>query len=142
MNPVNVRNLTAAILGLILLSPLNLAALRVLPHESAWPLALVFLMDVLGVWMSVRGFRSPGVAIALACTANVPLLWWVGVPEAGEWTGLLAVPKFALFLAVGWWAWWRRRDAIPRLRWLGAVVPTVCCAYIVLSPFISAGLWR
>ena len=139
---MKVRNLTTGILGLILLSPLNLTVLGVLPQQNAWPLTLVFLMDGIGILMAVRGLGSPGVAIVLACVANVPLLWSVGVPEAGEWAGLFALPKFAVFLAVGWWSWWRGRGASQRLRWLGAAVPTLCWMYIVVSPFLSTALRR
>ena len=81
---MKVRNLTTGILGLILLSPLNLTVLGVLPQQNAWPLTLVFLMDGIGILMAVRGLGSPGVAIVLACVANVPLLGRSGFPRLGN----------------------------------------------------------
>ncbi len=124
------RRLATAALGLVLLSPLNLALFEVLPQGNALPLGVVFLMDALGIMLAIHGLPRAGTAVVLACVINIPLLWWVGAPEAGEWASLFSIPKYGIFLLAGWWSWSRRSDQGTLLRWVGALVPSACCTYI------------
>jgi hypothetical protein len=137
------RRRTAALgfVGLLLASPLNLVLLRLLPQDSALPLVAVFLADGVGLLLAVR-YLGTGVGASLATVANIPLLWWVGVPVAGPWAGLFAFPKYALLLAVGWSGWWRYRTENAVARWAGALAPTVSWLYIAVSPYVSDVLGR
>ncbi len=137
------RRIATGVAGLLLLSPLNLLLGRIGGFNDPVGLlavAVPYTLDVIGLVVAVRAFRSPGVAAALACVANIPLLWSVGVPVAGPWAGLFAFPKFLAFLLVGWWSLAR-----PGKRWArvcGAVVPTLSWIYIFISPWVSDKLGR
>ncbi|WP_059435672.1 hypothetical protein [Anaeromyxobacter sp. PSR-1] len=131
------KRLALGALGVLLLSPLNLAVFRLLPQDNAFPLGVVVVMDALGILLAIRWLPSAGMAVVLACVVNVPLLRWVGVPEAGEWAGLFALPKLFFFLVAGWWSWSQRRDQSRALRWAGALVPTACCTYVVVFGLVG-----
>lgn len=136
MNEGRVKRLALAALGVLLLSPLNLAVLRLLPQDNAWPLGVVFIMDAVGILLAIRWLPSAAVAVVLACVVNIPLLWWVGVPEAGEWAGLFAFPKYLFFVAAGWWSWSRLRNQSTVRRWVGALAPSACLAYIFVAGLV------
>ncbi len=136
MNGTRVIGWTVGILGLVVSSPLNLVVVGVMPN--AWFLGLLFLLDGVGVWVSALFRPIAGMAVLLACVVNLPLLWSVGVPEAGEWASLFAIPKYTIFLAAGWWSWWwKRRTQGTCFRWLGAVAPSLCCVYILLRWLVT-----
>ncbi len=135
--------IATGVVGLLLLSPLNLLLGRIGEFNdpvSSFTFFVPYALDIVGLVVAIRGFRSFGVAAALACVVNLPLLWWVGVPVSGPWASLFALPKYLVFLLVGWWSLAR-----PGNRWArvcGTVVPTLSWIYIFISPWVSDKLGR
>ncbi len=137
------RRIATGVVGLLLLSPLNLLLGRIGEFNdpvSSFTFFVPYVLDIVGLVVAVRAFRSPGLAAALARVANLPLLWWVGVPVSGAWASLFALPKYVAFLLVGLWS--LARPGSRWSRWCGAVVPTLCWVYIFISPWVSDKLGR
>lgn len=137
MRRVHLGRLALGLLGIVVLSPLNAWVFFASPLDGGWSLAIVFALDVVGMLVAAWAWLWAGVAVTVACAVNLPNLVYVGVPEAGEWAGLFAIPAYAIFLVAGWVSWFRCRNQGETWRWVGAIVPSLCGAYIVVRALMG-----
>ena len=81
----------------------------------------------------LRALGSASLTASIGIIAASPWALWFA-PETGPWAYLFALPEYLMFVGAGWYGLAQRGTV--RVRWFGAVAPTLGLIYAMVAPLI------